>query len=73
MEAETEVNNKGEQHKYDEVVPGRITFLDNPLLYTPPLPFPPKFRKTKLDAQFAKFLYTFKKLEINILFIDALA
>ena len=30
MEAETEVNNKGEQQKSDEVVSGRITFPDNP-------------------------------------------
>ena len=73
MEAEIEVNNKGEQHKSDEVVPGRIVFPDNPPLYTPPLPFPHKFRKTKLDTQFAKFLNMFKKLEINIPFADALA
>ena len=73
IEAETEVNNKGEQHKSDEVVLGRITLPDNPPLYTPPSPFPQKFRKTKLDVQFAKFLNMFKKLEINIPFADALA
>ena len=71
MEAKIEVNNKGEQQKYDEVVSGRITFLDNPP-YSPPLPFPQKFRKTKLDAQFSKFLDMFKKLEINIPFPNAL-
>ena len=73
MEAETKVNNKGEQRKSNEVVPRRITFPNNPPSYAPPLPFPQKFRKTKLDAQFAKFLNMFKKLEINIPFADALA
>ena len=68
-----EVNNKGGQHKYYEVVSGKITFPDNPPLYTPPLPFSQKFRKTKLDAQFAKFLNMFKKLETYIAFVDALA
>ena len=42
-------------------------------MYTPPLPFPQRFQKTKLDEQFSKFLNIFKKLEINILFADALA
>ena len=70
---EVEVNNKGEKKKSNEVVLERISFPDNPLLYTPPLPFPHKFKKTKLDEQFAKFLNIFKKLEINIPFSDALA
>ena len=54
-------------------MPGRISFPDNPPLYTSPLPFPHKFGKTKLDEQFAKFLNMFKKLEINIPFDNALA
>ena len=49
-----------------------MTFPDNTHVYTPPLPFPQRFRKTKLDEQFAKFLNMFKKLEINIPFADAL-
>ena len=45
MEAENDkegvkLNNKGKKQKFDEVVPGRMTFPDNPPLYTPPLPFP---------------------------------
>ena len=48
-----EWNNQGKDKKFDEVVPGRMTFPDNPLLYTPPLPFPQRFWKTKLDEQFA--------------------
>ena len=73
MKAENEVKNKGENKKYDELISGNTPFPNNPSSYTPPLPFPEKFRKTKLDAQFAKFLDMFKKLEINIPFADALA
>ena len=78
MEAENdkegvELNNKRNKLKSDEVVPRRMTFLDNPPLYTPPLPFPHRFQKTKLDKKFAKFLNMFKKLEINIMFVDSLA
>ena len=50
-----------------------MTFPDNPPVYTPPSPFPQRFRKTKLDELFAQFLNMFKKLEISILFVDALA
>ena len=67
------MNNKGKKQKSDEVVPRRMIFLDNPPLYTPPLPFPQTFQKTKLDEQFAKFLNMFKKLEIKFPFVDALA
>jgi len=37
----------------------------------PPLPFPQRFAKTKLDAQFEKFLDALKKLHVNIPFINA--
>ncbi|WP_217833143.1 hypothetical protein, partial [Picosynechococcus sp. PCC 7002] len=36
------------------------------------LPFPQKFQKKKIDAQFSKFLDIFKKLEINLPFAEAL-
>ena len=39
----------------------------------PPIPFPQRLQKSKLDDQFAKFLNVFKKLEINIPFAEALA
>ena len=67
------VDNKEKKQNQDVVVHGRITFPDNPPIYTPPLPFPQRFRKAKLDSQFAKFLNIFKKLEVNIPFADALA
>ena len=50
-----------------------MTFPYNPPVYTPPLPFPQRFQKTKLDEQFAQFLNMFQKLEISIPFADALA
>ncbi|XP_052198267.1 uncharacterized protein LOC127805553 [Diospyros lotus] len=40
--------------------------------YVPPIPFPQRLRKHKLDKQFEKFLEVFKKLHINIPFTDAL-
>ena len=36
------------------------------------LPFPQRFQKKKIDAQFSKFLDIFKKLEINLPFAEAL-
>ena len=37
-----------------------------------PVPYPQRLRKNKLDKQFTKFMEVFKKLHINILFVDAL-
>ena len=37
-------------------------FPDNPTPFKPPLPFPRRFQKQKLDKQFSKFLEVFKKL-----------
>ena len=51
--ARVELNNKGKKQKSDEVAPRRMTFPDNPPLYTLPLPFPQNFRKTKLDGHFS--------------------
>lgn len=41
--------------------------------YVPPIPFPQRLRKHKLDKQFEKFLEVFKKLHINIPFAEALS
>ncbi|XP_022877998.1 uncharacterized protein LOC111395986 isoform X2 [Olea europaea var. sylvestris] len=41
--------------------------------YVPPISFPQRLHKQKLDAQLGKFLEVFKKLHINILFADTLA
>ncbi|KAJ4718833.1 DNA-directed DNA polymerase [Melia azedarach] len=44
----------------------------SPLPYVPPIPFPQRLWKNKLDKQFSKFLNVCKKLHINIPFADAL-
>ncbi|XP_057993028.1 uncharacterized protein LOC131174019 [Hevea brasiliensis] len=41
--------------------------------YQPPLPFPQKFQKAKLDKQFEKFLEVLQKLYINIPFTEVLS
>jgi len=47
----------------------KITF---PKPYIPPLPFPQRMAKVKLNMQFGKFLDILKKLDINIPFTEAL-
>jgi len=39
----------------------------------PPLQFPQRFAKAKLDSQFGKFLDMLKKLHVNVPFLDALS
>ncbi|XP_057985265.1 uncharacterized protein LOC131170211 [Hevea brasiliensis] len=41
--------------------------------YKPPLPYPQRFQKVKLDKQFRKFFEVLKKLYINIPFTDAIS
>lgn len=48
-----------------------ISFIYNPPIITPSLAFPQRFKKKKLDTQFSKFLEIFKKIYINIPFVDA--
>ena len=55
------------------MVQGKIHFLDNPPPYVSPIPYLQILAKAKLDKQFGKFLEVFKKLHINIHFVDALA
>ena len=40
--------------------------------YKPPVPFPQRLQKAKLEEQFSKFLNMFKKIEINLLFSEVL-
>ena len=54
------------------VIPGCISFPDNPPRYTPPLPYPQRFQKKGIDDQFKKFVDIFKKTHINIPFAEAL-
>ena len=41
--------------------------------YKPKVPVPTRLKQHALDKQFAKFLEVFKKLHINLPFVDALA
>ena len=41
-------------------------------VYTPAVPFPQRIQKAKKEEQFSKFLELFKKIEINIPFVEAL-
>ena len=50
--------------------PRGISFPDNPLIITPPLSYPQRFQKKKLDTEFSKFFEIFKKIHIDIPFAD---
>ena len=39
----------------------------------PPIPFPQRLQKSRMDDQCSKFLNMFKKVEVNIHFVEALA
>ncbi|XP_073121322.1 uncharacterized protein [Henckelia pumila] len=41
-------------------------------MYKPQFPYPQRFKKKAIDEQFSKFLDIFKKIHINIPFVDAL-
>jgi len=45
----------------------------HPKPYMPPLPFSQRLTKAKLDSQCGKFLHMFKKLHVNVPFLDALS
>lgn len=49
---------------------GTATIPINP--HEPPIPFPQRLKNHKLDQQYSKFLEVFKKLHINIPFVEAL-
>ncbi|XP_075521359.1 uncharacterized protein LOC142554582 [Primulina tabacum] len=48
------------------------TKVVQPPAFKPAIPYPQRFKKKSLDDQFAKFLEIFKKIHINIPFVDAL-
>ena len=49
------VGQKEKKKEKDKFTSRRILFPDNPPLIVPPFPFPLRFKRAKLDAQFAKF------------------
>jgi len=64
-------------HKDDVVKDANVVPTNSketfPKPYAPPLPFPQRMAKAKLNLQFRKFLEVLKKLYINIPFADALS
>ena len=72
----TELTDESEQLKFqtnlsiDETMQKKI---EEVRVYRPPIPFPQRLKQSKLDDQFSKFLNMFKKVEINIPFVEALA
>ncbi|KAJ9183688.1 hypothetical protein P3X46_007511 [Hevea brasiliensis] len=66
-EVNEEANKKKEVEKEEEEK------YVSPPPYKPPLPYPQRFQKAKLDKQFGKFLKVLKKLYINIPFTDAIS
>ena len=50
----------------------RVSEASKVSIYKPKVPFPARLKQQQLDQQFSKFLEVFKKLHINIPFIDAL-
>ncbi|XP_022858826.1 uncharacterized protein LOC111379639 [Olea europaea var. sylvestris] len=53
-----------------ETSPAKASNLDK--AYMPPIPSPQKLKKNKQDTNYEKFLDVLKKLQINVLFIDAI-
>ena len=64
---------KEEKRKEKQFTPGNVLIPNNPSPIVPPLSFPQRFIKIKLDGKFATFFNMFKELEVNILFAEALA
>ena len=69
---EVKMDKKEEKKEEDMFTLGRSLFIDKPSPIVPPLSFPQRFKKAKLDGKFGTFLNMFKKLEVNIAFADAL-
>ncbi|XP_063946058.1 uncharacterized protein LOC135151506 [Daucus carota subsp. sativus] len=65
----TKINEEANKDSAEKSIPKTDTGVKQ--VYPPP-PFPKRLQKHKLDKQFAKFLEVFKKLQINIPFVEAL-
>ena len=52
---------------------GKLQKKEEVRIYVPPVPFPQRLQKSKMYDQFSKFLNMFKKIEVNIPFVEALA
>jgi len=66
LPSRSEPEEKRENEKEQE-----YTILPKPSM--PPLPFPQRFARVKIESQFGKFLIMLKKLHVNVSFLDALS
>ncbi|KAL2526836.1 Uncharacterized protein Adt_11890 [Abeliophyllum distichum] len=72
-EEKTRQHVKSKEEVSKEYVESSKVRSPNPVkAYVPPIPFPHRLQKNKLDKLFEKFLEIFQKLHINIPFADAL-
>ena len=65
---ETPLPHESELEKKREVEQEKETKSLPPKPYMPPLPFPQRFTRAKLESQFGKFLDMLKKLHVNVPF-----
>ena len=65
-ETENKVQNEQPGENYEQKQKEKVQ------AYTPTVPFPQRLQKAKKEEQFSKFLEIFKKIEINIPFVDAI-
>ena len=63
-----------EQPQEKKFVEEETEAKDRPITTEPTalIPYPQRLKKNKLDKKFTKFMEVFKKLHINIPFVDAL-
>ncbi|XP_076943693.1 uncharacterized protein LOC143614023 [Bidens hawaiensis] len=67
---ETEIPDK----VHDRQVPASTAQVREPVKpYVPPIPYPNRLKKEKMEAQYGKFLELFKQLHINLPFIEAIS
>ena len=65
-----EIENQGEIEQFGENCEQKQK--EKVQAYTPAIPFPQRLQKAKKEEHFSKFLEIFKKIEINIHFVDAI-
>ena len=69
---EEEKNLVGDEKSSAEIDEDVEKLVKKPLSDTPEIPYPQRLRKNILDMQFGRFMDIFKKLHINIPFVEAL-
>ncbi|XP_076959026.1 uncharacterized protein LOC143634978 [Bidens hawaiensis] len=70
VDDETEIPDK----VHDRRVPASTAQVREPVKpYVPPIPYPNRLKKEKMEAQYGKFLELFKQLHINLPFIEAIS